>query len=114
MLFPFVSLHFSRLQAVQTEKHLMLDCQAPPMRASCVLPTPDLFSPKHTSSLKAFLNDQSPQRVANFTRDMLTLLVGTWMARLQEQVSMLTELNWDTRCFDPKKGTYLVVVQSAV
>jgi hypothetical protein len=37
----------------------------------------DLFFPEHTSSLKAFLNYQSPQRVANFTGDMLTLLVGT-------------------------------------
>ena len=63
-------------QAVQTEKHLILDCQAPQMRqlrnTYC-----DLFSPEHTSSLKALLNYQSPQRVANFTRDMLTLLVGT-------------------------------------
>jgi hypothetical protein len=47
-------------QAVQTEKHLMLDCQAPPM---CQLRAAysDLFSPEHTSSLKAFLNYQSPQ-----------------------------------------------------
>jgi hypothetical protein len=63
-------------QAVQTEKHLILECQAPPM---CELRAAysDLFFPAHTSSLKAFCNNQSPQRVAHFTRDMLTLLVGT-------------------------------------
>jgi hypothetical protein len=63
-------------QAVQTEKHLILECQAPPI---CELRTAysDLFSTAHTSALKNFLNYQSPQWVAHFTRDMLTLLVGT-------------------------------------
>ena len=63
-------------QAVQTEKHVILECQAPAM---CELRAAysDLFTPEHTSSLKAFLNYQPSQQVAHFTRDMLTLSVGT-------------------------------------
>jgi hypothetical protein len=63
-------------QAVQTEKHLILECQAPPIYELRTAYS-DLFSMAHTSSLRDFLNYQFPQRVANFTRDMLTLLVGT-------------------------------------
>jgi hypothetical protein len=37
----------------------------------------DLFSPEHTSSLKAFLNYQSPQWMADFSRDMLAFLLST-------------------------------------
>jgi hypothetical protein len=63
-------------QAVQSEKHLILECQAPPI---CELRAvySDLFAPEYTSSLKDFINHQPPHRVAQFTRDLLTSLVGT-------------------------------------